>query len=155
MNLKLIPLVSTMAVMLSTPVLAAPSINDMQSCQGVLDFVEGKLDVLSETYPAADLNVIRVGLKKYNAYIQKEIVAPGLKQYSGGDESKAKALQTQVDAYKSTLVSGFSSRYPEKRLYSDHAVAINNCAKQAVPSGQALDDLKAALTTIVTLSKSS
>jgi hypothetical protein len=37
--------------------------------------------------------------------------------------------------------------------FSDHAISINDCAKQAVPSGQALEDLKVALHTIIKLAK--
>lgn len=132
--------------------LAAPSINDMQSCQGLLDFIDQKLNTTAQ-YPASDISNVRKGLKSYNQYIQSTIVSPGLLQYSGGDSAKADALQQQVNAYKQTLVDGFNARYPQQRLFTDQAVAVSNCAKKAVPSGQALEDLKLALNTMVTLAK--
>jgi hypothetical protein len=146
----------TFALALSiTPQLstAAPSINEMQGCQGVLDFIDTKLSAAPAKYAAADVQNIRKGLKAYNQYIQKSIVSPGLLSYTGNDKAKADALQVQVDAYKKTIVDSLNKRYPQNRLFTDHAVSINNCAKQAVPTGQALEDLKVALHTIVKLAK--
>ena len=45
------------------------------------------------------------------------------------------------------------TRYPQNRLFSDYAIAINNCAKKSVPSGQELEDLKAALNTMLKLAE--
>jgi len=139
--------------MFSTPLLAAPSINDMQSCQGVLDFVESQLDSVGSKYSSDDISTIREGVMAYDDYIQKTIVTPGLLEFNGGDSGKAAAMQKQVDAYKLTLVNGFKAKYPENRLYTDQAVAINNCAQKAVPSGDDLESLKAALNKIVELAK--
>jgi len=138
-----------------TPQLAmsAPSINDMQGCQGILDFVDKKLNTAPAKYPATDVQNIRKGLKGYNQYIQKDIVSPGLLTFTGGDKTKAIDLQKQIDAYKKTIVDSMMKRFPQNRLFSDHAISINNCAQQAVPSGQALEDLKVALHTIIKLAK--
>jgi len=133
--------------------IAAGLVNEMQSCQGLLDFVEAKLDTVPETYPKGDVEKVRKGVKAYNKYIQNEIVTPGLLQATGGDKAKADEYQKQVDVYKGTLTKQFESRYPQKRLFSDHAIAINNCAKKAVPSGQDLEALKQALNIIVELAK--
>lgn len=134
--------------------LAAPSINDMQGCQAVIQFVDNKLDVAPASYPADDVKAIRLGLKQYDDYIKKEIVTPGLLKFNAGDANKANAMQEQVDTYKQSVVGAMNSRYQENRLYSDFAVSINNCAKQAVPSGQALENLKTALNTIIKLAQS-
>ena len=146
----------TLALLLSAAPqisMAAPSINDMQGCQGVLDFVDKKLNPAPSKYPPSDVQNIRKGLKAYNQYIQKDIVSPGLLSFTKGDKAKAAALQKQVDDYKKTVVANLMKRYPQQRLFSDHAISINDCAKQAVPSGQALEDLKVALHTIIKLAK--
>jgi len=133
--------------------MAAGLINEMQGCQGLLDFLDAKLDTVPANYAPADVMAVREGLEGYNQYIQQEIVSPGLLSFNGGDQSKADVMQTQVDAYKATLVSRLDARYTDNRLYTDHAIAVNNCAKQAVPSGAALEALKTALQTMVKLSK--
>lgn len=133
--------------------IAAPSINDMQTCQGLLDFLQIKLKKSPAKYSPADVAKVRKGLKGYNQYIQSQIVTPGLVKFNKGDKAKASAMQKQVDAYKLTLVKGYQQRYPQNRLFLDHAIAVNNCAKIAVPSGQALNELKVALNTIVALAK--
>ncbi|PLY06086.1 MAG: hypothetical protein C0625_10670 [Arcobacter sp.] len=153
MNLKKATLLSSIFCILSLPLLATPSINDMQSCQGLLDFIDGKLSSAPAKYSSNDVKTIRNGLKQYNDYIQKEIVTPGLIKFNGGDTTKANAMQKQVDIYKLALVNGYKTRYPQNRLFIDHAVAVNNCAKKAVPSGQALENLKAALNTMIKLAK--
>lgn len=126
---------------------AAPSVNDMQTCQGLLDFLDGKLAETTQ-YDASEVAKIRQGLKGYNDYIQTDIVTPGLRQY--GDVA---SLQAQVDQYKATIVNAYKGRYTDKRIYADHAVAVNNCAKKAVPSGAKLEQLKQALELMLKLSK--
>ena len=153
MKFKKVTLTMAITCVFSMPMFAAPSINDMQGCQGLLDFVDGKLSNAPAKYHTSDVKTVRVGLKQYNDYIQNEIVTPGLVKFNKGNISKANAMQKQVDAYKLTLVKGLKTRYPQNRLFMDHAVAVNNCAKKAVPSGQALENLKAALNTMVKLSK--
>ena len=153
MKLNVRSTVLSLAVIFSAPAIAAPSINDMQSCQGVLDFVSQKLDSAPSNYPAADVSAVQKGLAQYDDYIQQTIVTPGLVNFNGGDSAKADVMQKQVDAYKATLVTGFNKRYPESRLYMDHAVMVNDCAKKAVPSGQALENLKTTLNTIIKLAK--
>ncbi len=153
MKLKKVMLIVSLPFALISSVFAAPSINEMQGCQGLIDFVNAKLVSTSAKYPASDVKNIRVGLKQYNDYIQQEIVTPGLIKFNGGDQVKANAMQKQVDAYKLTLVKGLNVRYPQNRLFTDHAIQVNNCAKKAVPSGQALENLKVALTTMVKLAK--
>lgn len=133
--------------------LAAPSLNDMQSCQGVLQFVDTKLAEAPAKYPAEDVQKVRKGLKGYDQYIQREIIDPGLLAFNGGDKAKSDDMQKQIDAYKASIVKGLSARHPQKRLFMDQAVAVNNCAQKAVPSGQALEDLKVAVNLMVELAK--
>lgn len=152
MNLKKMMLV----VMVSSGAqwaMAAPSLNEMQGCQGILDYVDAKLASAPANYPAQDVEKVRRGLEGYNDYIQREIIAPGLLAFNGGDESKADAMQKQVSAYREAIVQGLQARHPQNRLFMDQAVAVNNCAKKAVPSGQELEDLKVAVNLMVELAK--
>ena len=96
----------------------------MQGCQALIDHVDNILEDAPEAYREKDVKNVRNGLKFYNKYIQAEIVTPGLLKFNGGDEKKAKAMQAQVDAYKKT-----------------------------VPSGDDLEVLKVALTTMLELAK--
>ena len=152
MKFKKITLIALL-YMLPQLSLAAPSINDMQTCQGLLDFIDDKLNPAPAKYGAEDVKAVRKGFDGYNQYIQTAIVSPGLLKFTGGDKAKADELQTQVDAYKKQVVEGFKKRYPQDRLFYDQAIAVNNCAKKAVPSGQALEDLKLALNTLVKLTQ--
>lgn len=151
MKLKQVALSVTLICSLSLPASAGRLINDMQGCQGLLDFLDTKLTSSAPHYKSSDLQTIRIGLKQYNEYIQKEIVTPGLLQFSKGDKTKAKAMQKQVDTYKLGLVEGLNARYPQNRLFTDYAIQVNNCAKKAVPSGEELENLKASLNTLLKL----
>lgn len=133
--------------------MAAGLINDMQSCQALIDFVDNKLDSGPSNYDKGDVKKVRTGLESYNQYIQREIVSPGLLQFNNGDKAKANQMQKQIDTYKKTLVKQFEARYPQNRLFTDQAIAVNNCAKKAVPSGQELEELKEALNLMVKLAK--
>ena len=137
---------------LSVTSLSANLINDMQGCQALIQHVENVLDEAPKTYPKSDVKNVRKGLADYNDYIQDEIVTPGLLKFNGGDKDKAKAMQDQVDAYKTTVVKAYDGKYSGK-LFTDHAVAINECAKKAVPAGDSLDALKTALSTMDKLAK--
>jgi len=151
MKYKVLALIGV--IIFSAQSFAAPSINDLQSCQALLDFVDDKLTQSPTSYPSSDIKLVRSGLDKYNDYIQKEVVSPSLLKFSGGDVGKAKAMQGQVDAYKKALVTSLHNRYKTPGVFTDHAIAINECAKKAAPSGKALDDLKTALETMIKLAK--
>ncbi len=130
---------------------AKPSVNEMQACQALINFIEQKLEPKPEQYTVEEVSTVLKGIKAYDNYIQQEIVTPGLLQFNGNDKAKADAMQKQVDAYKAQLSKAYQSRYPQPRLFSDHAVALNECAKKAVPSGKNLEDLKASLQMILSL----
>ena len=132
---------------------AKPSINNMQSCQGLLDYLEIRLKDAPSDYPTDKVNRVREALNQYNKYIQKEIVSPGLLQFNAGDANKANAMQLKVDDYKETLVKSYTSRFNSPRLVTDFAISVNNCAKEAVPSGSALEELKYAINTLVELAQ--
>lgn len=132
----------------------AALINDMQACQGLLDYMQQKLAKAPAHYDASVVRGIQMALKHYDEHIQNSIITPGLLEFSGGDHSKADAMQQQVNAYKHTITQGLTSRDSSGQLTSNHAVSLNNCAIKAVPSGQDLEDLKTAINDIVTLAQS-
>lgn len=132
---------------------AKPSINDMQGCQAVIDFLDAKLADAPSKYDAANVKAARKGLKKYNNYIQDEIVSPGLLEFNSGDAAKAKAMQGQVDTYKAGVTAALNTQFPQQRLFMDHVVALNNCAKQAVPAGSDLEALKTGMNAMVTMAR--
>ena len=139
---------------ISQTAVSKPSINTMQTCQGLLDYLEIKLQDAPSNYPIDKVKKVREGLSQYHGYIQEEIVTPGLLQFNGGDASKAEAMQQQVDAYKTTIVKGLTTRYSSyDGLVTDHAISVNECAKEAVPSGEALENLKYAINTLIELAQ--
>lgn len=142
-------LTALLLVISSQAALAAGLVNDMQSCQGLLEFIDKKLDTSSARYSRSDIKEVRQGLTAYDDYIQREIIAPSLLEFNGGDKGKANDMQKQVDAYKATLVGQYDARYPDNQLYMDHAIAVNECAKKAVPAGDELEALKTGLTKMV------
>ncbi|MGB1311980.1 MAG: hypothetical protein ACPG47_12250, partial [Leucothrix sp.] len=121
-------ILATLLCLTSTSSFAA-LINEMQGCQGYMDFIETKLVAGSKKYPAAEVQKVRKGLSGYDRFIQTSIVSPGLLKFSNGDKAKADQLQTQVDAYRKNIVTRLQKRYPQNRLFADHALSLNNCAK--------------------------
>ena len=70
-------------ILFSKSSIAAGLINDMQSCQRLIDFINSKLDSAPTNYDDADVKIIRSGLNAYNNYIQQEIVSLGLLKFNG------------------------------------------------------------------------
>ncbi len=150
---RVLNVVALCVAVLPSLALSKPSVNEMQTCQGMLEFVEAKLADAPANYPAQDVAKVRDGLKRYNSYIQNRIVTPGLTSFTGGDTRQAALLQQQIDAYKSAIAERLQSRYQQNRLVTDHAIAINECAKKAVPEGDDLDGLRDAVVTMVKLAR--
>lgn len=123
-------------------------IGDMQSCQGLLDFLDTKLASPPAEYDAADVTKVRHGLNSYNAFIQSNVIAPRLAAASNAG-SDAQVLQKQVNAFRQALVEQYQKRYPGQKLVMDHVVAIDNCSKKLMPTGQVLDDMKVSLKQIM------
>ncbi|MGR0279164.1 hypothetical protein ACUM5Y_08940 [Marinomonas dokdonensis] len=147
-------LACTAGLVLSLNVAAAPSLNEMQECQAVLDFVVGKTSDMASVYPEQDLQAVREGLVAYNDFIQQDIMTPGLLAYSNNDAEKAATLQQQIDAYKTSVTAGLSTRYSQQTLITDYAVVINGCAKKALPpSSSDVALLKRSLETIIQLAQ--
>ncbi|WP_299772404.1 hypothetical protein [uncultured Pseudoteredinibacter sp.] len=132
---------------------ARATISDMQSCQGLIDFLQIRVNSTSNRFQKTDINTILTGLEVYDRYIQNHIVTPGLLSFNQGDESKAETMQDKVDEYKKSLVKGYQQRFPENKLYMDFAVSLNNCAQKAVPQGAELEAFKSSILTLVNITK--
>jgi hypothetical protein len=128
-----------------------PSINEMQTCQGLIDFVTLKLDNLPSKYDEDDVETVQNGLRTYNMYIQNTFVTPGLLKFSNGNVNKAVALQKQVDLYKEKVVKSYQNQYPYNKLSRGFVESLNKCTQKAVPSGNDLKTLKTSFIKILEL----
>lgn len=138
---------------MSQTVQSKPSINTMQTCQALLDFLEFKLQDVPAEYPLNKVKKVREGLIQYNEFIQKDIITPKLLQLNPGNKEKANSMQIKIDEYKAFLFDSYTKRFSTPHLVTDFAISVNNCAKEAVPSGEALENLKYAINTIVELAQ--
>lgn len=153
MKIRKISLVIFMQSILISSLYAKPSINDMQSCQGVIDFINQKIDFASSKYSKKDVEIVHKGLNQYSDYLQSEVVTPGLLKHNGGDIKKSNDMQKEINKYRGLIVKELNGKYPTKRLYMDHIVMVNNCVKMVAPAGTTLNNLKTAFNTMIQLSK--
>lgn len=152
--MKILNLSILITAFLAAPIAAAkPSINDMQGCQAAMDFLDYKMKNAPKKYPKADVKAVREGLTAYSDYLQDTVITPGLLEYNGGDKKKAKTMQGQVDAYKASVTASYKKRYPQDRVFMDHAVIIDGCAQKAMPQGALLETLKAAVESLAKLAR--
>lgn len=124
-------------------------LNDMQTCQAMLEFVDTKLGAVSSKYDKEKIAQAREGLKSYHTFIQQNVMSPGLAQFSQNDPAKAEGLRQQIYTYKRTLKESLNNRYPQDAITMDQVVAINNCTKKSLPGGSGLEALKSALLVMV------
>ena len=139
------------ALSLGPAAFAGPSVNDMQGCQALIDFMDAKLAAAPDKYDGGDIETAREGLKVYNAFIQNDIVTPGLLESNGDDAAKAKAMQTQANDYKNTVIAGYKKKYTDDKLYTDWTMSLNGCANKARPQGDDLIALKAGFDALLRL----
>lgn len=138
---------------LSSATHASTLLNSMQGCQAVIAFINDKLDNAPAAYAVADVSVIKQGLNSYDAFIQSNVMDPGLLKFNNGDKQKAQAMQLQVDEYKKQIQGTYAKSYQHNRMLTDYAMTMNNCAKKAAPKGDELDALKKSLETIIKLAR--
>lgn len=86
--MKLKYLLVTLACTLSFQIAAKPSVNDMQQCQALIDFIEQKLSNPPAKYKSDLVDTAKLGLGKYDDYIQSDIVTPGLIEFNGVTKQK-------------------------------------------------------------------
>ncbi len=151
---KLPALILAVVTLLSFQTSAAkPSINDMQTCQGLIDFITLKLENLPSKYDERDVEIVQKGLSTYNQYIQNTFVSPGLLKFSKGNQKQANALQKQVDIYKEKVVNNYQNQYPYNKLSKGFVKSLNECTQKAVPAGNDLETLKTSFVKIIELIK--
>lgn len=151
-QLKPILMATALGIFAASSALAKPSVNDVQQCQAVLDFTVERINSVKK-YTKADQKTVTSALNTYNAFLQSEHVDPGLLEFTKGDKAAAKEYQTQIDAYKKTLISALKSRHPQAQIFTDQAVAINNCYTAAPMGDDKTPMMKTALETIIKLAK--
>ncbi|NQZ05731.1 MAG: hypothetical protein HRT35_01090 [Algicola sp.] len=154
LKLKLPALILSAATLITFQASAAkPSINEMQTCQGLIDFVTLKLDNLPAKYNEDDVEIVQKGLRAYNKYIQKTFVNPGLLKFSNGNQNKADGLQKKVDVYKASVVKSYQNQYPYNKLSRGFVESLNKCTRKAVPAGNDLESLKTSFVKMLELIK--
>jgi len=152
MKFKTILLGASLCLISVSSAFAKPSVNDVQQCQAVIDFTIERVESV-KAYDKADVKTVTTGLKQYNAFLQSEHIDPGLLEFTKGDTAAAKDFQKQIDAYKVQIVAAFKARHPQARIFTDQAVAINNCYSKAPMGDDKTDMMKSSLETIIKLAK--
>lgn len=129
-----------------------PSVNVVQECQAVLDFTIERVAAV-KSYDKADVKLIRGGLTAYNNFLQSDHVTPGLLEFTSGDAKAAKGYQVQIDTYKAQIVKGLKAKHPQNKIFTDQAVAINNCYQLAPMGADKTEKMKTLLETIIKLAQ--
>jgi len=108
---------------------------------------------LIKKYDTTDVKTVTKGLRAYNAFLQTQHVTPGLLEFTKGDKAAAADYQKQIDAYKAKIVQGLKAKHPQERIFTDQAVAINNCYTSAPMGDDKLQMMTDAVQSLVALSK--
>ncbi len=131
---------------------AKMSVNKAQECQAVLDFTIERVESVKK-YDEAAVQTVTKGLRAYEAFLQSDHVDPGLLEFTKGDEKAAAEYQKQIDSYKAQLVAGLKAKHPQERIFTDQAVAINNCYTAAPMGSDKLQMMTDAVQGIVALAQ--
>jgi hypothetical protein len=124
---------------------AGPSINEINSCLALVDFVDIKLDESSDQYDAGDMVRIHKGLSAYSEFLQHDIITPKLLSMYGGNSDRAKLMQRLFERQRKSFFRHLNERYTQKKLLTDYASAINDCSGKTRLSVEVAEALKAAL----------
>lgn len=143
------------AVLLALPVTASaqkPSLNVVQECQAVLDFTYARVGQVKR-YDKKDVKTVQKGVKAYNDFLQSEHITPGLLGLTGGDKKAAKGYQNQIGTYKAQVVLALSNKHMHNRIFTDQAIAIDNCYSKVPMDEKHMPMMKETLETIVKLAR--
>jgi hypothetical protein len=132
---------------------ATPSINELNSCLALVEFVDIKLDNFAEHYEADDMAAVHSGLSAYKNYLQNDVITPKLLSMYGGNESQAKLMQTLFDRQKATFFKHLSERYSEKKLFTEYAAAINDCTANTRIKPEVAKSLNTALDKMIVMAR--
>lgn len=139
-------LIFIFSLMCSPVIIAAgPSINEINSCLALVDFVDIKLDESSDQYDAGDMVRIHKGLSAYSEFLQHDIITPKLLSMYGGNADRAKLMQRLFERQRKSFFRHLNERYTQKKLLTDYASAINDCSGKTRLSVEVAEALKAAL----------
>lgn len=149
---KLLFIVSVLcsSVSLST---AGPSINQLNSCLALVDFVDIKLNSHTEHYSAADMARVHKGLALYSKFLQEDVITPKLEGMYGGNKTQARLMQKLFDRQRKTFLHHLNERYTEKKLLTDYAASINQCSSNTRLRPDTAKALNTAMNTIIKMAK--
>ena len=120
-------LIFIFSLMCSPLVIAAgPSINEINSCLALVDFVDIKLDESSDQYDAGDMVRIHKGLFAYREFLQHDIITPKLLSMYGGNADRAKLMQRLFERQRKSFFRHLDERYTQKKLLTDYASVIHD-----------------------------
>ncbi|MBR7888225.1 hypothetical protein J9B83_04650 [Marinomonas sp. A79] len=141
--------------LLCTPVLcvAGPSINQLNSCLALVDFVDIKLSEFSDHYSQEDMATVHKGLSMYSQFLQNEVITPKLVSMYGGNETQAKVMQKLFDRQRKTFLLHLNERYTEQKLLTEYAASINQCKSNTRIRPDAAKALNNAMNTIIKMVK--
>jgi len=131
---------------------AKMNVNQAQECQALLDFTIERVESVQK-YDAAKVEVVAKGLRAYEAFLQNDYVTPGLLEFTNGDQKAATDYQKQIDVYKSQIINGLKAKHPQNRIFTDQAVAINNCYTAAPMGNDKLQMMTDSVKGLVALAK--
>lgn len=131
---------------------AKMSVNQAQECQAVLDFTIERIESVGK-YDKSDVETVTKGLRAYETFLQSDHITPGLLVFTKGDKKAAANYQIQIDAYKRQIVNGLKAKHPQTRIFTDQAVAINNCYTSAPMGDDKLQMMTESVQGIVALAQ--
>ena len=93
--------------LLCSPALLAAnaSINELNSCVALVDFVDAKLDNFASHHAVEDMAVVHSGLSAYKDFLQNDVITPKLLSMYGGNEAQAKLMQKLLIAKERLFLS--------------------------------------------------
>lgn len=132
---------------------ANPSINELNSCFALVDFVDSKLDEFAGNYAKEDVLAVHAGLSAYGGFLQNDMIKPKLLNMYGGNEAQAKLMQALFDRQKASFYKTLNGRYTEKKLFTEYAAGINDCrANVGIPPAIA-KTLNTAINTMIKMAR--
>jgi len=116
-------------VLLCSPLSAANkvSINELNSCRALVDFVDLKLDEFAGHYTKEDIALVHKGLSAYSKFLQNDVITPMLLNMYGGNVDQVQLMQNLFDRQKVIFFRHLNERYSERKLFTEYAAAINDC----------------------------
>ncbi|MCB5162343.1 hypothetical protein [Marinomonas algarum] len=127
---------------------AGSSINELNSCLALVDFVDIKLSEFSPNYDPQDIAVVHKGLFMYSRFLQDEVITPKLVHMYGGNKTQARLMQKLFDRQRKTFLLHLNERYTEQKLFTEYADSINQCQIRNPVRTEATEALGRALDTI-------